>query len=330
MLSTNLRARGLSLRAALPDARIVRGDDIRVTSCGTHAATCRAGELFVALTTAQGDGHDDVEIALQRGAAAVLTERLLPINLPQCIVPDTREALGQVCQQLAGQPTQELNTIAVAGTQGKTIATLLIASVLEAAKQATGVLSTIGYSDSAEQTTAQETTPAAPELAHWLGRMVVAGARHAVVEVSRPALAERRLAGTEWDALVLNSLKPSATDDAGTLVAERQLLSRLASQLKTDGFVVANADDANVAAIVDKLAGPVITYGLRTAAEITATVLERCPSEDISNLASLMKQADDYARRAVGLPDRITESKNAHTGADGGAMEFKLVYPDDK
>jgi hypothetical protein len=43
-----------------------------------------------------------------------------------------------------------------------------------------------------------------------------------------------------------------------------------------------------------------------------------------------MKQADDYARRAVGLPDRITESKNAHTGADGGAMEFKLVYPDDK
>jgi hypothetical protein len=50
---------------------------------------------------------------------------------------------------------------------------------------------------------------------------------------------------------------------------------------------------------------------------------------DISNLASLMKQADDYARRSVGLPDRITESKNEHTGKDGGAMEFKLIYPED-
>lgn len=38
---------------------------------------------------------------------------------------------------------------------------------------------------------------------------------------------------------------------------------------------------------------------------------------EVGNLVELMKKADDYARRAVGLPDKITEQKNEHTGKDG-------------
>lgn len=49
---------------------------------------------------------------------------------------------------------------------------------------------------------------------------------------------------------------------------------------------------------------------------------------EIVNLAELMKKADDYARRAVGLPDKITEQKNEHTGANGGALTIKVVYDD--
>jgi hypothetical protein len=48
------------------------------------------------------------------------------------------------------------------------------------------------------------------------------------------------------------------------------------------------------------------------------------PPHEVSNLVDLMKQADDYARRAVGLPDKITESKNAHTGADGKDLAIIL------
>jgi len=46
---------------------------------------------------------------------------------------------------------------------------------------------------------------------------------------------------------------------------------------------------------------------------------------DISNLIHMMKQIDDYARRAVGLPDKITESKNEHTGKDGGALKHEVT-----
>lgn len=40
----------------------------------------------------------------------------------------------------------------------------------------------------------------------------------------------------------------------------------------------------------------------------------KVPSYEISNLVELMKKADDYARRAVGLPDKITEAKNEISG----------------
>lgn len=46
---------------------------------------------------------------------------------------------------------------------------------------------------------------------------------------------------------------------------------------------------------------------------------------DISNLIHMMKQVDDYARRAVGLPDKITESKTEVAGKDGGAMQHEVT-----
>ncbi len=36
---------------------------------------------------------------------------------------------------------------------------------------------------------------------------------------------------------------------------------------------------------------------------------------ELNELLLLMRRADDYARRAVGLPDKITESKTEHVGS---------------
>lgn len=46
---------------------------------------------------------------------------------------------------------------------------------------------------------------------------------------------------------------------------------------------------------------------------------------EVSNLVDLMKQADDYARRAVGLPDKINAPQRTEvTGADGGSIAIIL------
>lgn len=49
---------------------------------------------------------------------------------------------------------------------------------------------------------------------------------------------------------------------------------------------------------------------------------------EVGTLVELMKKADDYARRAVGLPDKITENKQEVSGANGGAITVKVVYDD--
>lgn len=279
MLQTTGRARGVSLRQLLPSGRIIGGDDILATRCAIDAKQCRAGDLFVATTQYHRDGHEDVATAIERGASAVVAERLLPIDVPQIIVRDSREALGRICHALANRPTDRLQTIAVTGTQGKTVTSLLLAAVLEAAKQTSGVFSSIGYSDGAEQVETSTATPPTPELVQWLSRMELVGCSNAVVEVSRLALAERRLASAEFDAAVLTSLRPTQGDDFNSLLSERKLHTRLLKQLKSSGFVVANIDDPNVHAAIGDLRCPVMTYSLRGEGEVNATVLERWPSE---------------------------------------------------
>src|SRR5690606_4274409 len=121
MIDTLGGPHAISLRALLPEAVFYGADDIRVESCSCDSRRCRPGDLFVALQGAQHDGHDFIAHAAQHGAKAVLVQRRCPVsNLPQCVVPDTRDALARVCQALAGWPSRRVKTIGVTGTNGKT------------------------------------------------------------------------------------------------------------------------------------------------------------------------------------------------------------------
>ena len=71
----------------------------------------------------RADGDDFVAEAIARGAVAVVAERPLRRQVPVCLVPDTREASGRICQALAGQPSHKLTVIGVTGTNGKTTTT---------------------------------------------------------------------------------------------------------------------------------------------------------------------------------------------------------------
>ena len=129
------RAGSISLRALLPEARFFGGQDVCFTSCVTDARRCRPGDLYAALVSAERDGHEDAAEAVSRGATAVLGERLLPVNVPVCVVPHSSQAYGRVCQRLAGDPGETLHVTGVTGTHGKTVTSMLIAAVLHASRR---------------------------------------------------------------------------------------------------------------------------------------------------------------------------------------------------
>ena len=183
---------GVSLRQILDDAHIAPGDDIRARSVSCDSRTCRPGDVFVAIAGGKLDGHDFVADAVARGASAIVAQRPLDVAVPTCLVDDTREALGRICQHLAGNPSQQLRVIGVTGTNGKTTTSHMIAAILRAAGYRTGITGTLGYDDSVHTAPASLTTPQASELAEWLGRMVAHRATHAVVEVSSHAISQQR------------------------------------------------------------------------------------------------------------------------------------------
>ena len=279
MHSTHDRIRGVSLRELLPKAKFLGGPDIRVTSVCSDAARCRPGDLYVALLTSEDDGHDHVHKAIRRGATAVLCERLVAASVPMCFVPNTHSALGRVCQKLAGSPSDSLRMIGVTGSNGKTVTSILVASILAAAQQRVGVLSSIGYSDGGETAAAPVTTPSPPELADWLARMNANGCENAVVEVSSEGLAQHRTAGVQFDAAILTNIRRDHVDEHGSAANYRRMKFRLLRQLKPHGFAVLNADDPGSQSLLAKIDRPVLTFGMNSSAEVMATVLERHSSE---------------------------------------------------
>ncbi|MCE9548641.1 MAG: UDP-N-acetylmuramoyl-L-alanyl-D-glutamate--2,6-diaminopimelate ligase [Planctomycetia bacterium] len=271
---------GVSLRELLPDARFQGVADLQVTACSTDSRTCRPGDLFVAICGSETDGHEHVDEAIARGAVAILAERPLPcFGVPICLVKDTRQALGHVCQALVGNPSHHLPVIGVTGTNGKTTTSCLIASILHEANQQAAIAGTLGYCDGLRTRPAPLTTPGPTMLADWLARSEVRGCTHAVLEVSSHALAQHRTAGIEFDVACITNVRRDHLDFHGTLANYRAAKARLFLQLRDGGAVVLNLDDAVCREYLKSVDGQVLTYGLEQDAEVTAYVVERHASE---------------------------------------------------
>ena len=277
----------VSLRSALPDAQFVGGDDFALQSCSCDSRRLRPGQVFVAIRGAQGDGHDHIAEAVANGASGLIVERQVDnLGLPCCVVADSRQAFGRLCQILAGNPSQQLKVIGVTGTNGKTTTAWLISSVLSTAGAQVGLLGTIANYDGLEWMASTHTTPPADQLAKHLGHMAANGCSHAVMEVSSHALDQARVAGMQFDAACVTNVRRDHLDYHRTLSGYRLAKSRLFNYLSPEGFAVVNADDATAAAYLPQIDGPVLTVGMHSAAEITATLLEQHLSEQTFLMAA--------------------------------------------
>ncbi len=271
---------GISLRALLPEAEFAGADDLWVKSVVCDTRCVKPGDLFAALPGRGSDGHDHVGEAVARGCAGVLAQRPVPTaDTPVCFVPETREAYGLICQALAGHPSKQLKVVGITGTNGKTTTSCLIASILVEAGYRVGLLGTLGYFDGDLYEEGALTTPAPAELSTWLARMVANGCTHAVMEASSHAVDQARLAGVDVDAACVTNVRRDHLDYHPSIRDYRLTKSKLFSRLKPEGFAVINADDATSTSYLRQINGPVLTVGMRSAAEITATLLEQYISE---------------------------------------------------
>lgn len=116
-------------------ARLVGGRltpaDAGGTVCGvsTDSRSLAAGELFVPLRGENFDGHDFLSLAVQKGAAACLSEEVVAgLSVPVIEVPDTLRALGDLAagvrQGFVGP------VVGVTGSSGKTTTKDMLTAIL--------------------------------------------------------------------------------------------------------------------------------------------------------------------------------------------------------
>ncbi len=70
------------------------GGEVQILEVTTDTRAIQSGALFIALVGERFDAHDFCQQAADKGAAALIVERQLDIDIPQVIVADSKVALG--------------------------------------------------------------------------------------------------------------------------------------------------------------------------------------------------------------------------------------------
>jgi UDP-N-acetylmuramoyl-L-alanyl-D-glutamate--2,6-diaminopimelate ligase len=254
--------------------------DLRVTSCTNDWRQVQPGDVYVAMTGDEDDGHDYAADAVTCGAIAVICERQLPIfNVPQCVVADSRIAYGQLCQALVGDPSKQMKVIGVTGTHGKTTVARLLSAVLRENGATVGTLDSFGYWDGVEDRPPSGATLSPPMLARSLAEMAAIGATYAVVEISSQDLARQTFAGVTLDAACITQVGKQHLDWHGSVENYRQATRRILDLLDESGVAILNADDPVSVEFLNDLMRPVLTFGMKGASEISAQVIEQYINE---------------------------------------------------
>jgi len=243
--------------------------EVEISGLAYSSQSVTPGALFFCVPGFRSDGHVFAPDAVQRGAAALVTERRLDLGVPEVVVDDVRAAMGPAAARFYGDPTAELDVVGITGTNGKTTTAFLVRHLLEAAGRQTGLLGTVKRVVGGVEEEVERTTPEAIDLQETLRRMRDGGDDAAAMEVSSHALELRRVAGIQFACRVFTNLTQDHLDFHETMDAYFAAKRKL---FEEPGLSVVNVDDV----YGRRLAGEVgaVTFGIEHDADYRARDIE--------------------------------------------------------
>ena len=252
-----------SLQMTLTDLlhNIVRPDQCPTVSISGLTMDSRLvcpGDCFIAVKGSVTNGAKYIDEAIDRGAAAVLldaqidlgcayTEMGTPILRIQGLSPLVSEIAGH----FYGNPSQQMNLVAITGTNGKTTCCRLYAQLLaqitsSEKRAASAFIGTTGYAMAQSSNRQPEhglyeseqpketglTTPDAVSMQRILAELLQDGAQQVALEASSHSLVQYRIAGLNIDTAVFTNLSRDHLDyhkDLDSYAAAKASLFAMAS-----------------------------------------------------------------------------------------------------
>ena len=232
---------------------------------------------FVATRGTTSDGHQFIQMAIEKGAVAIVCEEI-PVEINPKItyikVENSSDALGKMASAWFGFPSSQLILVGVTGTNGKTTIATLLYQLFRQLGHKAGLLSTVcNYvDDSAVEAT--HTTPDALALNELLKQMVDSGCEYAFIEVSSHSIDQRRIAGLEFDGGIFTNITRDHIDYHLTFENYMKAKKQFFDELPADTFALTNADDKNGLVMLQNSKAKKYTYSLRGMADFKTRILE--------------------------------------------------------
>jgi len=235
------------------------------------------GDLFVAVKGEQADGHNFIEKAIAKGAAAIVCQEK-PEGSDDAVVwistQNSREALAILASNYYERPSAQLKLVGVTGTNGKTTVTSLLHRLFEKAGFAAGLLSTIAVKYLDKEIDATHTTPDPLQINAHLRAMVDAGVEFCFMEVSSHGIDQDRIQGLTFVGGVFTNLSHDHLDYHNTFAEYRNVKKRFFDALPKSAFALTNSDDKNGDFMLQNTAARKLTYGLKGYSDFKAKILE--------------------------------------------------------
>jgi UDP-N-acetylmuramoyl-L-alanyl-D-glutamate--2,6-diaminopimelate ligase len=333
-----LRGRGIIRADAALRAEAAVGP---IAGVAYDSRVVEPGQVFVALKGQHADANAFVAQALERGAAAIVSEAPPPpdVHVPWAMVEDARLALALLAAEFYRHPSDDMRVVGITGTNGKTTTAYLIASIFDAAGTTCGLLGTVAYRIGGEVREATRTTPEAPDVQRLLREMADRGCGACAMEVSSHALALRRVDGMRFAAAVFTNLTRDHLDFHEDMESYFRAKRRLFEMLPRDAPSLINVDDPRGASLADAGGRPV-TYAINRQADVTPGPLSfsldglafdvRTPAGTVHVESSQVGRPNVYnilaaiaATTALGVPiDAVERGLRAIDGVPG---RFQVV-----
>lgn len=254
------------------DFNIIKGNtDTEITDIIYDSRKVTQGTVFVALKGYNVDGHKFIPQAVSQGASAVVVSDNIDIcqDITVIKVDDTRKALAYMSAELFGEPANELTTIALTGTKGKTTTVAMLKSILNAEGISVGTIGTLGIIVGDKIYKTNNTTPESYEIQQAMRKMVDSGCKAMIIEASSLGLKWHRTDAIDFDYGIFTNFSHDHIGDSEHKDLQEYLDCKalLFKQCKEGIF---NIDDKVYEEITANATCNKTTYGFSYNADITA------------------------------------------------------------
>ncbi|MBO0985368.1 UDP-N-acetylmuramoyl-tripeptide--D-alanyl-D-alanine ligase [Rathayibacter sp. SD072] len=228
----------------------------------TDSREIRPGGIFVAKRGEHTDGHLFAPAAVENGAALLIVERPLDLDVPQVLVDDSVQALGALATEVVRRVRAlgGLTVLGVTGSNGKTTTKNLLRTILERVGETVAPRGSFNNEVGAPITMLQ----------------VSESTRFLVAEMGASAVGEiRRLVRmAKPDVGIVLAVGLAHAGEFGGIERTLEAKTEMVADLTADDIAVLNSDDGRVATMAGRTAARVLWFGRGERADVRAVDVE--------------------------------------------------------